>query len=398
VGLSRGAWALEAGAATRIVTPRTPVYLAGLASPRRSDGVHDDLYARALAFSEGSTTAIVVGVDVLGYPRSYVERARAALRARGVPPEGLIVCATHQHSGPDTIGFWGPSERESGVDPAYIEQLTEGIVDAAESAFRSLRPAAAFFGVATIPDGVSRNVRLPGYHDKEVRVLRFVDATNQTTIGTLVNFTAHPETLWSENTKITADYPASVYRLLDAHYGGTTVFVNGALGGMVTVDENERTFSEAERIGRAVATTAMEAIRHATPVEEKGLELRRSVFRTPLENERFRLALSHLSLLPLTLGDVSVETEVNLLRLGNVVIATVPGELLPKLGFAVRDAIEERMGVSSPFLFGLANDEVGYILAEEDFDLPLYRYEASMSVGRTIGTAVVEHLKALMSP
>lgn len=387
--------ALEAGAASRVITPSSPVYLAGLRSPRVSDGVHDDLFARALAFSHGEISVILVGVDVIGFPRHYVERAKEALATRGVPSDGLIVCATHQHSGPDTIGIWGPTETESGVDPAYIERLILGVVDAAEAAFRSRQPAVASLGVATIPDGVAHNVRVADYHDKEVRTIRFATPQNET-LGTLVNFTAHPETLWSDNAKITADYPAHIYCILDRELGGTTVFINGALGGMVTVDERERTFAEAERIGSAVAATALEAVRTADPIESSGLALQRDAFRARLDNERFRLA-AQIGVIPLNLDGDTVGTEVNLIRLGTVVMATVPGEALPKIGFAIRDAAREKLGIASLFLLGLANDELGYILAEEDYDLPLYEYEASMSVSRTIGSEVVERLRALMS-
>lgn len=390
------ATALEAGAAKRVVTPTVPVYLAGLRSPRLSDGVHDDLYARALALSEGTTTAILVGVDVIGVPRPYVERAKALLIARGVPAENLIVCATHQHSGPDTIGLWGPSETETGVHPAFVEQLIQGVVEAAEEAFRTRKTATVFLGVTTIPDGVARNVRVPGYHDKEVRTLRFVGEDN-VTVGTLVNFTAHPEVLGSENTKIAADYPAYVYRLLDGVLGGVTLFLNGALGGMVTTDESERTFAEAERIGTLVAEAALAATRAGKPLEGNQLLVRKRVFSVPVENERFQMAAA-MGVIPIPWDATNgkIETEVNLLRLGLVTMATIPGELLPKLGFRLIDAIRETGAV--PFLLGLANDELGYILAEEDFDDPLYRYESSVSVGRAIGPAVMEHLKALLTP
>lgn len=396
LGGALSATALEVGAAKRIVTPTMPVYLAGLRSPRLSDGVHDDLYARALALSDGTTTALLVGVDLIGVPRPYVERARALLIARGVPAENLIVCATHQHSGPDTIGLWGPSEAESGVNPAYIEQLIHGIVEAAEEAFRTRKIASAYLGVTTIPEGVARNTRVPGYHDKEVRTLRFVGEDN-VTVGTLVNFTAHPEVLGSENTKITADYPAYVYRLLDGMLGGITLFLNGALGGMVTPDASERTFAEAERIGTLVAEAALTATRAAQPLGGEGLFVRRRIFSVPIENERFQMAAT-TGVIPLPWDTKSgkIETEVNLLRLGHVTMATIPGELLPQLGFLLADAIRETGAV--PFLLGLANDELGYILPEEDFDDPLYRYESSVSVGRTIGSAVMEHLKALLKP
>ncbi|MAF09830.1 hypothetical protein CMK11_05200 [Candidatus Poribacteria bacterium] len=385
---------LLAGAAMRVVTPERPAYLAGLRSPRLSDGVHDDLYARAVAMSQGDETVILVGIDVIGYARERVAGVKAELDGRGVPADGLIVCATHQHSGPDTIGIWGPSEVETGVDEEYMAFLAAQIVDAAAEAYANRRAARVSVGARTIPDGVARNARVPEYDD-ELRVLHFVDVDGDT-ISTLVNFTAHPETLWSDSTQITADYPQHVYRLVEEAFGGVTVFINGALGGMVTVASEENTFAECERIGAAVAETAIRATNDASVLEDPVLRHGRRVFTTPMDNAQFRAAVE-AGVIPVGPNADTVETEVSLIRLSDVAIATVPGELLPAPGFALRDAMRERLGAASPFILGLANDELGYILAAEQFDLPLYEYEASMSVGRDIGPAVVENLIELMS-
>ena len=249
-------------------------------------------------------------------------------------------------------------------------------------------------GARTIPDGVARNARVPEYDD-ELRVLHFVD-TDGETISTLVNFAAHPETLWSDSTKITADYPQHVYRLVERAFGGVTVFINGALGGMVTVASEENTFAECERIGTAVAETAIRATKDAIVVANPVLRHDRRVFSAPMANAQFRAAVE-AGIIPVGPNADTVETEVSLIRIGDVAIATVPGELLPAPGFALRDAMRERLGAASPFILGLANDELGYILSEEQFELPLYEYEASMSVGRDIGPAVVANLIELMS-
>ncbi len=387
---------LLAGAATRVITPEQPVYLAGLSGPRLSDGVHDDLYARAVAFVEGDTTVIVVGLDIIGYARARVEGVKQELARRGVPTDGLILCSTHQHSGPDTLGLWGPSETETGVDDAYMEFLAARIVEAAEEAYTNIRSAHASVGAARVPEGVARNARVPEYDD-ELRVLRFVDTGDGATIATLVNFTSHPEVLWSDSTKITADYPQHVYRLLDEQLGGVTVFVNGALGGMVTPASSEHTFAECERIGVAVANTALTAVDSAMPVSDVALAHDRRVFTTPMDNAGFRAAVD-AGIIPVGPNTDIVETEVSLIRLGGVALATIPGEMLPSLGFRLRDTMRERLGCESPFILGLANDELGYILAEDEFDMELYEYEASMSVGRGIGPATLAALAEMMPP
>lgn len=101
---------IYAGAAKRIITPalgRGTVYLAGFDANQRATGMHDDLYARALALRVASK----------------------------------VVACTHTHSGPDTLGLWGPSRFDSGANPQYQDWLRAQIVEAALEAVADLRPA-----------------------------------------------------------------------------------------------------------------------------------------------------------------------------------------------------------------------------------------------------------------
>src|SRR6476661_4598945 len=100
-----------AGAATRIITPPLgdrPVFLAGFQGGRRATAVHSDLYARALALRLGERVAILVACDLIGLSAPDVEDMRPMLAARDIDPDALVVACTHTHSGPDTIGLWGP--------------------------------------------------------------------------------------------------------------------------------------------------------------------------------------------------------------------------------------------------------------------------------------------------
>jgi hypothetical protein len=228
-------------------------------------------------------------------------------------------------------------------------------------------------------------------------LIQFVDIEGNS-IANVVNFAAHPEVLWSDSKYITADYVASVYREVDSKLGGVTLFINGALGGMVTVDnrgedgEDKHTFSEAERIGNIVAQKAVEAALNAQEQASTAIVFLNGIVRVPMENPGF-LTLVEAGILPKEMfRDGYVETEVNVIQIGNAQIATFPGEALPKLGLRVKAA----MTTPYKFVFGLANDEPGYIIPEEDFSDELYDYERSMSVGSQIGPATTGKILELL--
>ena len=389
---------LRVGAAKRVITPQMPVYLAGLKNNRLSIGVHDPLYARSVVFEDGKTRLGLVSLDLIGLIRQDVQSIQEKLREAGVETDHTILTCTHVHSGPDTIGLWGPNELTSGVNPDYMEYLREQIVACVLEAQRVMQPAKLRLGQAEIPTkGVSRNVRAPNLIDRTLGFMQFVD-TKGKSIANVVNFTAHPEVLWSDSKYITADYVASVYREVDSKLGGTTLFINGALGGMVTVDnrdedgEDKNTFSEAERIGNIVAQKAIEAAANAQEQESGDIAFLHEAVRVPMENPGF-LMLTEAGILPKEMfRNGYVETEVNVIQIGDAQIATFPGEVLPKLGLRVKDA----MTVPYKFVFGLANDELGYIIPAEDFSNELYNYERSMSVGSQIGPATTEKILELL--
>ena len=87
-----------------------------------------------------------------------------------------------------------------------------------------------------------------------------------------------------------------------------------------------------------------------------------------------------------------IPTVVRLIQIGEAQIATYPGEVLSKLGFQVKSAMDAKYR----FIFGLADDELGYILDDQDFGREPYEYESSMSVGPTIGSLATNALLDLL--
>lgn len=374
---------LEAGAAKIDITPTDDVFMGGFGFMRPSRGVHDPIWARALALRRGDLTAVLLSADLVGLHHHHVEQVRDRLAARGprsrAAREAVLVHATHNHQGPDTMGLWGLPPVMSGIDDEYQAFVLDALVRAAEQAIAALGPARLRWGRLQAPEeGISRNKRDPHLVDRTVTALG-LDRPDGTAVATLVHFACHPESLGSKNRLLSADFPFGLYAETEAaRPGSVTVFLNGPLGGMVTTHEADETFEEAERIGRALGRLALDALDTGTDAPE-AISLAASVHPLwmPIQNRSYHLGafFGVFGGRPFDAG--YTRTDVQAVRLGPVVLLTAPGEVLPKLGFQLQGLIEAPV----PLVVSLGNDELGYLLHEEDWGEERYDYERTVSPG-----------------
>ena len=446
--------ALQAGFAKRVITPSLsagPVYLAGFDHDRRATGVHDDLFVRCLGVSDGAQKLALCSVDLIGFFLPETQATRLLLAAR-VPGARLVVASTHDHEGPDTMGLWGPNPMKSGVDPAYRERLRRDIAETAAEALLALRPATFTFAKANTP-GLIADGREPQVIDDLIVIAKATGADGKT-LGTLVNWSSHPEALGGKNTLITADYPHYLLARVEKALGGTGVFFSGSIGGLMTPlsvglkDEAGRevpkeTFEHARIIGERAADAALGALRRSpVPAKSTALEYRSGRVFVPLGNTLFRLAFAvslfdrplftrgvvdastGVSLhegvpLPLPKGE-DLETEIGYVRLAEAEILLVPGEIYPELvkggiqdpqdagadflGAAKEPPLEQLLRSDYTMVFGLANDELGYIIPRAQWDeKPPFAYgraEAQYgevnSVGDRVAPVLAEAFHALL--
>lgn len=77
------------------------------------------------------------------------------------------------------------------------------------------------------------------------------------------------------------------------------------------------------------------------------------------------------------------------LRLGDLVIVGIPGEMTAELGLDIRQRVREITGVAHVSIGGLANEWISYILSVEQYKVG--GYEASVSFyGADLGRCIVE--------
>src|SRR5947208_8419133 len=115
------------------ITPKLgdrPVYLAGFGQNRAATGVHDPLFVRAVVLRHGDRKVAIASADVVGLFLPTVERVRQRIPGFAY----VLVCSTHNHEGPDTMGLWGPTPFVRGTDPAYLRRLEDQIVSAVQAA------------------------------------------------------------------------------------------------------------------------------------------------------------------------------------------------------------------------------------------------------------------------
>jgi neutral ceramidase len=92
---------VRAGVAAVKITPPKGAPMAGYYYNRAADGVHDDLFAKAIVLESDRVRVAVVACDVESLPRAIVEQARKKIEAdTSIVGSAVMISATHTHTGP----------------------------------------------------------------------------------------------------------------------------------------------------------------------------------------------------------------------------------------------------------------------------------------------------------
>lgn len=401
------------------------IYLAGFGDKRLADGKHDDLWARTIVLDYGSTRIAVVAVDFIGY---YSESSYYGLNhiQKMLDPklgvQEILLASTHSHEGPDTIGAWGDGPLKDGKYPKYLRFVDRQIAKSIAMAVGKLSPARIKIGQTDPVKSPSiagmqtrTSGRPPKFFDEELRVMQFVGlsgAMRNKTIATLINWNTHPESMEDKNTYLTSDFPHAIRDTIEMKYGGTAVYINGAIGtaeiiGDTNNKNNDRinfdgndyplkensnrpvfTIERTYAIGRDVAKAAIEALDRGEWSKSGKLEMKKADLKVPMDNQGYmflaRLGVLDTMALPEDGSNPIVKTTIYAINLGDAQIVTTPGELFPEVFYGVakykrsdcpaadtgapnEPSIRDAMTAKYRFMFGLCPDELGYIVPKYDW-------------------------------
>lgn len=403
------------------------IWMAGFQTNRPAQGVHDDLWARALVVDQGDVRIGIVAVDLVGWFYQEVLSTRELAAERGLELDHVLVVATHNHEGPDTIGMWGETDSKHGFDRDYGDLVVQRSVDALEQAVNDLRVVDDFVvGSADVRDfsdqgalNLLRDSRDPKVIDPNLGAAIFRDEQGET-IATLSHFGNHPEAMAHRNGLLTSDYVDGLRQQMEEDFGGVAVFLTGTVGGMMTplgvthvdADGNEwrdATHERAELIGREKGRIAKHALDNGTAYPEPQLRMAATAFYLPIENYAFQAGFLSGILkrdmfnydegAPISNDNLpEVLTEIDYIAIGPLELLTIPGELLPELAVGGYDGsltghpdepiidadnpnppdlskapegpfLKDLLSGEHRWIVGLGNDEVGYIIPPYNFQV-----------------------------
>jgi hypothetical protein len=250
-------------------------------------------------------------------------------------------------------------------------------------------------GCAVAPPWLTSNLREPAFKDDTISWIRF-DRTDGSRKAYIVNFACHSETLWKRNTLISADYPGELCKILEDNTGAAPIFFQGACGGKVTPNlEDEASLPDRvqymKEIGEVISDRIIRSESASARMDDVSIAHSQRKVSIRLENRTFGM-LRTIGVLKRKGGAATIESEINMIRIGDTLMFGAPGELLPSVG----SMIKGRLAMSpSVMILGLCCDELGYILSAEEFEKPQYEFERSLCAGRNVTQEILKSVYEL---
>ena len=228
---------LRAGTAKVEITPAKPVMLGGYGDRKGlSQGVHDPLSARVVAFEQNGKRLVLVSADILGfYGGTAASMRKAILEACRLQPSELFLAAIHTHSAPIvTLG----NEKVHANNVEYTKTLEAKLLAAVREALTHTVPVKITAGAGSSPVGAYRREivkdatgktklwlgRNPAVlTDREVQVLRVARADTGDLSAVLFAYATHSTALGPGNYLVSGDVHGLAAQFLEKYLDGGVV-------------------------------------------------------------------------------------------------------------------------------------------------------------------------------
>lgn len=395
---------LNVGISTCDVTPPVGFHLHGHASRKEpSRRIHDPLQLKVMTLFDGRTRLAIVTADLIGYSQDFVSQLRQEVKAQsGLPPDCLMLTASHTHTGPCLNPESSLMPRDQIVD-AYIETVRLKICGGIREAIDREEPAVLSWGTGETDIGIINRRLLrdgqvhfgpnpdgPVDHDVSALVVQSPEGERR---AILFHYACHPTTLFHTIAEISGDYPGVAQRALERLYPGTTaMFVNGCCGDVRPAliegeDFGPGGFPDIERLGTLLAAEVAQAVERAQPLAEAPLKaalrphsLRFDTARMPTnkdevdqlaatyteENQEYAKWIEewrqtlHQKLEQGESLPSMIRAELQAFSIGDLQLLALPAEVMVGLGLRLKQEIGGKLAI-----IGYANHEIGYLPTAE---------------------------------
>ena len=402
---------LRAGVARVAVTPAADEFPYANKGDHDFVGVHDPVYARAMLLDDGQRQVAIVLIEVTKIP-APVELKASIAKELHVPEANVMLAATHTHIVPL---FSFHSDTPSAAEAREIERLNSGALQAVRQAHSQMQPARIAFargeGWINVNNGERTGAKSPdprGPSDKTLDVVR-VDSVGGRPIALLVNYASHAEVMFRSITKdggfeVSGDLPGAVSAILESQPAAAPVVLYTAAaeadqltifkslqppGRLPSADEGAGGWALLDVQARRLAGSVMDLVAAMPPgVAQVHIEANAGAATCPGQ----RLRVDPNSGAVSTEARPPVEIPLNVLKVNDIVLAGVGGDVGSEIGMAFKAASP----LPHTTLITMTAGAVGYILADASYEHPGHGVMGSPLQPHCAQQAVTEGLVRLI--
>ena len=386
---------LSAGAAKVNITPQEKIPI-GWHSGKNIpyDGIHDEVFSRAIVFSDGTNSAAVVSVDLSGFSNSaWEELTKRIEKETGIAREYIMLCATHTHSGP-AHNLAGYGRNVTPEVEAYTKKLKDNIVKSVKNAAGNLKPASIGAGKGECRMNINRRARLAkgglwlgknpyGSCDHEVSILRIDDEYGNTD-AVFITWPCHGTVMGPANNFLTGDWLGAAALFVEKQYKNRIVapVAAGASGDIDPIFGPHGTEFNEKRIHSDIfgIMVGEEAVRVAKEIKTSAhgqISASQRTVMLPGKKSYRQMNVSFDEVQKLNpdnfIPDKDVLLRLSALKVGNVVFAGISGELFHEIGLNLK----KKSPYTNTFILTLCNGSSGYIPTDKAYNEISYEIAAS---------------------
>ena len=367
---------LLGGTAKIMITPQTPIPMSGYGGREGPfKGVHDDLFARAIVFSDGEHRAAIVTAELIGLSHSFWEEFTHLLeKETGIKKEYVLMSAVHTHGGPVTTVY---NEDSSPEVLAYVEEVKTKLVAVTKDAMKNMVTVSIGAGKGECkmnvnrraPDGkggVALGLNPYAPCDHEVGVIR-VDDVAGNNLALLINWPCHGVVLGPRNYLITSDWPGAASKCAEEALGdnsfamvtiGASGDINPVYGPHIDFEDNNAYAYGKDAIGEDLANETLRVMKNIKTTAGGTIRASQRVISLPAkEGEEIK------GLQPDQKDAGTIAVRLSALKIGNIILTGVSGEVFNQISVKMRT----RSPYANTFMITHCNGSSGYLVTEDAY-------------------------------
>ena len=394
----------------------------------------DDQKVRTVALSDGRGISIFTAIDAYGLANTEVkvirEKFAAYAKEKKLNITSVNISVLHQHSCVDTFGLNGDivnalftasirnlfgQALPSGKNKDYMNNLYNVTVKSMADAVENMKTGSLYFGKVNAEEYI-RDKRDPQLFDKNLNRFRFVPDEGGREIW-LVNAAIHCVGNGAGGTALTGDYPYYMEKYINEHDNADLFFIEGAelaissKGDNLEIDPEQRekdgNIYEIKLYGETLAKR-LETIKDEIKLDPI-FNISYTEVWIEIENNILVLAgkggLIDDNIYRDGIGKFYLQTEVGYAEFGkDIAVSIIPGELAPEIAYGGAEKADTSwqgadwgypsFAELSPdrylLVFGLTNDQVGYLLTSNNWHSIFTENEEVVSCGQYAGESVAK--------